>query len=650
MIEVLRKNPFVVLTPDERVSSTNSLTDSYAEIEDHDKIPAKVVHKLFVPVFEDFSTIPQQGHVFINGPRGSGKSMMFRFMLPDCQLIEAKASFYDELPYFSIHIPIKATSINNPEFEAVKDYGDAIFNEHALTIFFAESIFKSLSLLDFTKVRNAEKLVDAISNFYVDSFIRRLKQSGWVSQENMQYNPQTPQEAFSLIADFCFDIFSQTLQYLKRNVPRGSHYKFEQKTYEGPLTDYLNFLFPILKDLRKIGIFPSGPFFLLVDDADNLTETQTTVLNTWVSYRTNSDVSLKISTQLKYKTYNTIYGTNIDSPHDYYDINIQTTYSSARSLYENRIEQIVQRRLDHFFEGIYQEGQITVQSFFPRDNSQVLEIEKEKEKIKEKHHEEGVSNRVHDDVTRYAVPNFIASLKESRATSTYSYSGFDQLVSISSGVIRHFLTPAGKMFNAQLRKNRIKGEVNPLVIKQIEPEIQNEVIREYSTWFVFDDYDNLKKNKRRINSEPDYLDNVNKLRNLIEGLGSLFHEYLIDRNRTERRYFSFAISDKPDKELNDVLELGVQEGYFQKSTIGKKRGSGKTRLYILNRIMAPNFTLDPSGYAAYKFFTNEKLKLALYKPDTFKETLSKLRDIDEDFSMGSEAIQGKLDFNSSLDF
>ena len=279
-------------------------------------------------------------------------------------------------------------------------------------------------------------------------------------------------------------------------------------------------------------------------------------------------------------------------------------------------------------------------------------IELEKGIIKAEHDEKGVSERVSDDVTRYAVPNYILALKNARSGSNYSYSGFGQLVSISSGVIRHFLTPAGKMFNAQLRKEKLKQPATKAIgIIAIEPETQNNIIREYSTWFVFDDYENnLKKNVKRINSEPDYLDNVNKLRNLIEGLGTLFHEYLIDRKRTERRFFSFAISDKPDKELFDVLELGVQEGYFQKSTIGKKKGSGKTRLYILNRIMAPNFTLDPSGYAAYKFFTSDKLKLAMYKPDSFREALSRISEAEDDKEMGVEPVQGKLDFNSSLEF
>ena len=38
---------------------------------------ASDVIELFVPVFGEYHNIPNIGHTFINGPRGSGKSMNF---------------------------------------------------------------------------------------------------------------------------------------------------------------------------------------------------------------------------------------------------------------------------------------------------------------------------------------------------------------------------------------------------------------------------------------------------------------------------------------------------------------------------------------------------------------------------------------------
>ncbi len=637
-MEVLKENPFVVLTPDEKgAESEVELTN------------AEIIHKLFVDVFEDFKTIPQQGHVFLNGPRGSGKSMMFRFLLPDCQLIELKekekrAESYSDLPFFSIHIPIKLTSINNPEYELIKDYGNSIFNEHVLTIYFTDMIFDSFAKLNFSHVQNKDSLVEEIKKFYTSSFLRRLKLCGWDASDISEFNPKTPEEAFGEIQKICSDIFVEANQFLKRNVQNIKYpNQFKAVQYNGALCDYLSFLFPLLKDLKQISLFPKKPFFLLVDDADNLTETQIVVLNTWVSYRTNSEVSLKISTQLNYPTYNTVNGTNIDSPHDYYDINILTTYSSSKDVYNKRIFQIIERRLKFFFGD--KELNISPHNFFPTDATLDKKIETEKEKLHKEYEEgKGKGYRANDYVQRNAIPNVIKSLRgTSKSGSTFKYAGFDMLVSISSGVIRHFLTPAAKMFNSQLRDIRLQNKrASYTDVTQISPSIQDKEIRTYSVNQLFDEYEKHEKNKNQIARDPDYLSKIAKLKNLIQGLGGLFGEYVLS-DRSERKVFSFALSDTPDKELSDVIELGVRLGYFHKATIGKKNGTGKTRRYILNRILAPNFLLDPTSFAGYKFFTTEKLKKSLLNPDGFISDMIKIKEEDED----KESKQVKLEFEEN---
>ena len=57
-------NPFTVKTPE--------------------GLAAAEAASLFVDVFTDFYKIRDPGHAMLNGPRGSGKSMMFRYLEPDC--------------------------------------------------------------------------------------------------------------------------------------------------------------------------------------------------------------------------------------------------------------------------------------------------------------------------------------------------------------------------------------------------------------------------------------------------------------------------------------------------------------------------------------------------------------------------------------
>jgi hypothetical protein len=630
-MEVLKENPFVVLTPDDK-----------GIVKEIEITNAEIIHKLFVDVFEDFKSIPQQGHVFLNGPRGSGKSMMFRFLLPDCQLIDKKTKHYKELPFFSIHIPIKLTSINNPEYELIKDYGNSIFNEHVLTIYFADLIFDSIAKLNYANIDNKDSLVIEIKEFYVKSFIRRLKLCGFNTNNLPDFQPKSPQEAFEEIQRICSDIFVEANQFLKRNVQNIKYpNQFTAVQYNGALCDYVSFLFPLLKDLKNISLFPKRPIFLLVDDADNLTETQIVVLNTWVSYRTNSDVSLKISTQLNYPTYNTINGTNIDSPHDYYDINILTTYSSSKDIYNTRIRQIVERRLNFFFEK--QGLKISPDEYFPSDIEQDKKIQEIKVQIEKDYNEgRGRGYRANDDIQRYAIPNYIKSLKgTSKSGPSFKYAGFDMLVSISSGIIRHFLTPAAKMFNAQLRNIKLtKKDALPTDVLFIEPAIQSDEIKSYSVNQLFDEYDKHKKDKIQIARDNNYLDKIEKLKNLIDALGGLFGKYIVATERSERKIFSFAISGYVEPELQAVIDLGVRLGYFHKSTIGKKNGTGKTRLYILSRILAPHFLLDPTSFAGYKFFTSDKLIRAMNKPDAFINEMLLVNESEED----SISMQTKLEF------
>src|SRR5690606_39255584 len=107
---------------------------------------------------------------------------------------------------------------------------------------------------------------------------------------------------------------------------------------------------------------PRGPVYLLIDDADNLNLTQTRILNTWVSYRTSQSVSLKISTQLRYATYGTVFGTRVEAPHDYSEVLISAVYTTSKGTYNNRVREIVRRRL-----GSSGLPDVTPEAFFPDD-------------------------------------------------------------------------------------------------------------------------------------------------------------------------------------------------------------------------------------------------------------------------------------------
>jgi hypothetical protein len=570
-------NPFTVQTPED-ISAAETLS-------------------LFVNVFSDFERVPYAEHSFLHGPRGSGKSMMFRFLMPDTQCLYRKCRVQD-LPFFGIYVPVKNTSLDLAELARVEKQNAAILlNEHFLIMYIAVKTFGSLAKLDVGDAN--EDSLRAVRLFYDKGLVQLLRDCGWKGRPAQSSRFASPQDAFLVAERTCNQVFRNVIFYLKQ-----LSFQEEPVSYSGALCGFADFLTPLFRGIRDLPFMPKAPFFLLMDDADNLNLIQTRILNSWVSSRTSSQISIKVSTQLNYKTYKTTSGRTIDSPHDYSEINISDVYTSPKSTYRKRVREIVERRLDlHHIDP-------SPDAFFPCNPAQDEAIAKIAEKIKAKWQAgEGTGYRADDDVSRYARPEYIRSLKGQRKQgSKYSYAGFAQLVDISSGIIRYFLEAAAMMVTKESSTSKGKKVVS------IRHQIQSDVVRELADKYMFAEFDKISKDHEDGKSEPpDASDLPTLLRNLILSMGRTFHEILVS-DRSERRVFSVALYDAPSPDVAAVLELGVQYGYLHQSTIGNKDGTGRTWLYVLSRRLAPFFLLDPTGFAGYLFVKSDDLAKAMRYP------------------------------------
>lgn len=565
----MKRNPFEIKTPENNT--------------------AEEIVGLFVDVFTDFNKILETNHAFLNGPRGSGKSMMFRYMLPDCQMMLGKKS--SELDYFALYIPIKLTSINVVDLERLENHANTILNEHLLVTLIMSRSFKFIAdklgpsvLNEYTS--EIKSFVDNAFNYYAT--LNDIDSSKIVNLDSM-----SGIEYFNGLA-LIIDKLHVECRKRCNQIALDSNSSI-YPSFNIPLIDYIDFMLPVFSEMAKIPCFPKGkPFFLLVDDAGYLNETQTKVLNTWVSYRTTGDICIKLSTQLDYKTYLTTNGKRIDSPHDYTEINIATIYTSSKNKYLERVSSIVEKRLSY-----YLKLNVSPYDFFPTDAKQEQEIRTIYEQLYRENYDSDRDYAGGDAARRYAVPEYIKQLKSKRSASTYNYAGFKQLVGVSSGIIRHFLAPASEMYIKQATEN---GEKNS--VEFIKDGIQNSVIREYSKNFIFNEIEKTEK-------ESDVAKDIaTKLFNLVDCLGQLFLKILLS-NCSERRVFSVALTDNPDNELKYILDKGVQLGFFHESTIGNKEGIGRNKLYVLSRVLSPHYGLDPSSFAGYQFMSSTVLKLAL---------------------------------------
>ncbi len=581
----MNKNPFQITTPED--------------------LSAEEMVKLFVDVFSDFQKVIDPGHVFLMGPRGVGKSMMFRYLQPDCQSLKNNCDV-TKLPFWGIYVPLKNTNFSITELKRLEDrHASELLNEHILVTFFSVKIFESL----LTMKQGLDKIcVKELMSFYNNTFLNFF----WsISEEEKKIGDNcTVEDILRKMMNIMEKRYKSAMNYTKKLA-----FTMEIIPFEDELFDYLDFLLPLLDGMSEI--INHGTIYLLIDDAQCLSHTQTHILNSWVSTRTSRRVSLKISTQYNYKSFYTVQGSTIDSPHDFSLIDMASIYTGTnKSKYRNRIEEIVNKRLKLY--GI----ETNASDFFETDSAQEEKIKEYAEKYRlEFDAGNGKGHNRSDDAIRYARPDFIKSLAgTSKNSSTYSYSGFEQLVHLSSGVVRYFLEPAHLMY----AKEMTNGNNN---ILKISSSIQNEIVREEANKFLFNELDRIKIGKHE-NAIPS--SDIDMLTNLIKGLGGLFREILLSE-RSERRVFSIAISDEPSEKVSNVLTLGIRLGYFQQSTIGKKNAifGGRTKLYIMNRRLAPIWTLDPNGFAGYLFVKNELLEEALVNPDAMNKRIHKYMNNDD---------------------
>ena len=117
--------------------------------------------------------------------------------------------------------------------------------------------------------------------------------------------------------------------------------------------------------------------------------------------------------------------------------------------------------------------QVLPKQFFPEYEKQEEAIRRIEQSYIDSWRQDGRGNRARDDAYRYARPDFIKEISGSKkGSSKYRYAGFEQLVYLSSGVVRYFLEPASRMYAEELSKR------NKTSIDFIDTEVQDRIVRD----------------------------------------------------------------------------------------------------------------------------------------------------------------------------
>lgn len=572
--------------------SINPFSNDYPE-----NMSNELIKELFVDEFVDLFSVLSNNHHFIWGARGSGKSMLFRYIEACCYSDSVKGLEQQSLidtPVIPIYYKIANNALRVAEFKLIDKNYAALLSEHILIMSIVRltlnNIKKYKDIEKADKISYVKKIVYGFFSIEVENSLRCANIITKMEDE--------PLDWLDLI---CQKEVQAVYNYLK-NI-----YKKIDFGYQGTIVGYHDFLIPFLKLTKELIGINNLVFYLLIDEAGRTYEFQQEILNGWIACRNHDLLSLKLtSVKIEYVTFYTRDKWAIQNTHDYSETDLSIVRYSI-SDYKGKVKKVIQKRFD-----AYKIKIDDVEKFFPFDESYQKLINQERDKLKKEYEKCLTKESFGEFCSRRLMPKVYQYLSKNRLKPRYM--GFDILVATSSGIIRNFLEPSRMMYGAVMNQSKEDK------ILEIPVNIQEEKIYKYSKDF----YEKI----RCISSDPQ--DNVvlKKLENLIRALGNYFRGRLLTENLTEGRIFSFTIRhiEHLDYSERRVLQLAEQNDYLQKSFYSGKNRNSAEEWYLLSRRLAPFFKLDPTALKGRVGFSSFDIQMAMNDPDRFvKDKIDKLR-------------------------
>jgi len=584
------------MTISRRLPLTDSAKNPFA-VESPERLTAREIVDLFIEDFTETGKIKERKHTVIWGARGSGKSMMLRYLEPQCQCLKYGTMdqfLASDMRYLAVYVPCKEGHINKTETNLLEENASLVVSEHLINLHIAGQLVDCLSnqfppdffpgqeLIAF--VRKASELFDRtsiVSSIAEASELRNLSDDplGWLSA-----------------------IFSAEHRRIA-NFLRMFPLHARDVAYTASTSGYHDFLLPLMRLVRNSFSRLHGTcIYLLIDDADKLHKRQQTIVNSWIANRDQGLLCIKLSAQReRFCTFHTRDGGLIEQPHDYSEVDVDELYTQSKSDYCEKVRLIADKRLE-----LSQVPTKSIEKFLPPDPTQESLLNELKKKTASEWEQRGKPGRRADYVTRYSTARLFQHLRSTKQRRNYA--GFQNIVDISSGVVRDFLEPCYNMFDKCLSQRQ-----DLACLHEISPTIQGKEVFDYSEKFLL-----LRLDDIRRDLPPEKWTHVERLRVLIESLGRLFYKRLHDPDAREARLFSFTIrGQNVPGDLRDVLRLGVIYRYFQQRSYSTKEGGGREDWFILNRRLCPVFNLDPTGFEGRISISPSLLMLALSDSDRF---------------------------------
>lgn len=577
----------------------------------NDMDPADIT-SLFVDNNNYLNQISDQFDTIIEGQRGTGKTMLLRYMSIEAQkqlLIESGSSIEnfvkEQKNYFGVYSRLMKAGFDRTDYDSVefKERKISLFN-HRLTIFLISRFFESI--MTFVEQNRSLNDVEIRIVTKIESLLRiNGKMNNVSSWADLKF----------LIDLYCDERLQEIDEHVASLLPGGNNLVFN------PWLSVSTSFFSLLKLVKNIlGI--RCPFYLLLDDFDCLADYQQQAIFTVAAERNHSLVCFKYGI-MSYGLKTNLSGVDrlYKSGDDYNYIELNwldkgLISGRAGSNYKNSVIEIAERRI----KASNWSNDIKYYNLF-NSWEHGNKIREEVKRLAKAHYESfPVNNRPHTFEsfwTKQGNAYFLRHLKSKKIENRYA--GPDTIISISSGIYRQFLEICSRIVTTALDS---KWEPSS---PKIGPEIQNSAIRTYSN--------DMLKSIGEVGgfSSFDAPDNITitskHLENLANGLSEFFAEKLYDTGTKDPEVIAIAIKGDFEKDpfSKALLRIAVKESILQKRGIDYSAKSGGTKrlpTYVLNRRLAPRYSL-PTKLQGRHELEIQDIKLLATDPALFVRNKSK---------------------------
>jgi len=579
------------------------------EIKPPEELSSELLQKLFVKEYTEHNAFIGNYHTFIYGSRGSGKSMHFKYLEPKCQIIEfgnIKNFLDSEYPFIGVYINCNKGDFTKTDFKKLLDSTEieSALVEKMLTHYFvmdiAESTIKTCikQLGELLDKKKEERVIKQITELYFTNV-----------------NAKSLSELKTIFHNEKKKINDSVTKYQMNYGIPGNRLELEMDFLADVSLEEDTFLHRLFASLRSEITKMEAPYYLLFDEANELFDFQKKIINTLISQRKHSLVCIKVSCQsLSYKIYTDLKDRPIQETHDYYLVDLDSLYTTDKHTYYDRMKKIAEKRLK--IAG-FREKSINI--LIPENPSEVEKIKTAEEETAKEYDnlsDKKPSSKV-DYIRKYAKARFFQrSLKK----TSYGYTGFENLVHFSSGIIRSFLEPCYAMLKEYEKVNPTKDVKE---IEYIPYDIQRNEIIKYSNSFITKEIKEPMKILSEYSEERKILEGLN---NLLESIGTLFSKRLKNEESREPRIISFAVKDSVrDNHLQKILDYAVQKAFFHQKWYRAKSGHEMFECFILNRRLCPRLQLDLSSFQGRFELSQDDLFVAIKDKKTFIKRFEKER-------------------------